>query len=154
MFIITEKTQLFKRYLDMGLTELATKCSSPFSRPAFASTRLTKRCQKVSLSVNILAINWSIFKQMQTLHNVTNFSLKHGFKICHLFYVIAFGLSRLETGHFRSLLPFKFSSLHLTFPDWSQENAYNRQKASTNVSSTSSRFNRMQGQSPFERTEH
>lgn len=37
---------------------------------------------------------------MQTLHKVTNFSLNHGFKIRHLFYVIAFRFCRLEAGHF------------------------------------------------------
>lgn len=130
VFYYRKTTATQKRYLDRGLTELASKCSPPFSPPAFASTKLTKKDAKhipeipVRLSVNVLARNWSIFRQMQTLDEVSNFSLNHGFKIYHLFYVIAFRFSRLEAGHFPSLLPSKFSSLHLAFLNCFQLTGY------------------------------
>lgn len=114
MFIITEKSELFKRYLNTGLTELDTKCSPPFSPSAFASTKLTKNDAKhilkisVRLSVNnVLTKNWSTFRQMQTLDKVTNFSLNCGIKMFLLFCSLHLVL-RLEAGHFPSLLPYKF----------------------------------------------
>lgn len=104
------------------MTELDTKCSPPFSPSAFASTKLTKNDTKhipeisVRLSVNnVLAKNWSTFRQMQTLDKVSNFSLNHGIKLCIFCFVHCIQFSRLEAGHFPSLLPSKFSSLQFKF---------------------------------------
>lgn len=95
MFIYYRKiTATQKRYLDIGLTELATKCSPPFSPSAFASTKLVKKTQNIfprylSGSVNnVLPTNCSVFKEMQTLDKVTNFSLNQGFKIYNLCHCI------------------------------------------------------------------
>lgn len=121
MFIITEKSEPFKRYLNMGLTELDTKCSPPFSPSAFASTKLTKNdtkhIPKISdrLSVNnVLARSWSTFRQMQTLDKVTNFSLNHDIKMYLLF--CSLGLVFKAGGWTFSLIAsIQVSSLHIEF---------------------------------------
>lgn len=91
----------------MGLTELDTKRSPPFSPSAFASTKLTKNDAKhipeisVRLSVNnVLAKNWSTFRQMQTLDKVSNFSLNRGIKRYIFCFVHCIQFSRLEAGYF------------------------------------------------------
>lgn len=98
----------------MRLTELDTKCSPPFSPSAVASTKVTKNDAKhipkisARLSVNnVLAKNWSTFRQMQTLDKVTNFSLNHGIKMYLLFCSLHFVF---KTGGwtFSFILPSKF----------------------------------------------
>lgn len=69
----------------------------------------------VKLSVNnVLAKNWSTFRQMQTLDKITNFSLNHGIKMylpfCSLHLVF-------KTGGwtFSLVASIQVSSLHLKF---------------------------------------
>lgn len=69
----------------------------------------------VRLSVNnVLAKNWSTFRQMQTLDKVTNFSLNHGIKIYLLFCSLHLVF---KTGGwtFPLIASIQVSSLHLKF---------------------------------------